>query len=192
MPHFNPSQTTTNTSPSGSQTSRSALRNLELAAYARPNQEVMYSLNAWPILLKLLFFDHVQESLYQLLTVPFNPDPCLYPPPTSMADRNHNYTSFLPVAPPSSHPVSTSPIPRSCFEEFITHPLRSARPDLVKWGGPVDFGPVKLPDKQNKNVFGTPLRDILAGFGLRDPEVRLFQSLAAAGKSHIDFKIMVS
>lgn len=105
----------------------------------------------------------------------------------SMADRSHsNYSSFLPVAPSESHPLSKSDIPPGCYEEFITH--ERGKPDFVKWGGPIDFAPVKMPG----NVFGTPLRDCLAGFGVYNPEERLFQKWAAAGKTHIHFKIMVS
>ena len=195
MPRSNPSQPSTNPSSSSAtkpdQTSRSS-RNLDLAAYARPNQEVPYTFKYifFFSYVFFFFFDDIQETMYQLLTVPFTPDPCLYPPPMSMADRCHNYSSFLPVAPPPSHPPSTSIIPRGCFEEFITH-TRPKKIDHFIWGGPIDFSPIELPNNRNKNVFGTPLRDCLAGFGVRDPDQRLFESWAATGKTHIDFKIMV-
>jgi hypothetical protein len=154
------------------------------------------ALPCWNV--SLFVFYHLQESLYDLLTVPFNPDPCLYPPPRSIADhRSYNYSSFLPVDVSPFDPLTmttSSIIPPNCTEELINidYINFSKAPDPLKWGGCIHFQPFKLPDNKNRNVHGTPLRDCLAGFGLRDPEQRIFQSLAAAGKTHIDFRIKVS
>jgi hypothetical protein len=87
--------------------------------------------------------------------------------------------------------VTTSSIPPDCFEEFIIHPpYKDKKPGLNKWGGIIDFLPIKISD--NNHALGTPMRDCLRGFGLKDPDQRLFESLADTGKPHIEFMIMVS
>ena len=59
----------------------------------------------------------------------------------------------------------------------------------VKWGGYINFRPITLPNNENENVIGTPLRDCLTDYRLRIPEELVFRSLTAACKTHIVLKI---
>lgn len=87
--------------------------------------------------------------------------------------------------------MTTSAIPHDCVEEYLPlYKLNDAEPDLEKWGGIIDFLPVQVAD--NEGALGTPLRDCLSGFGLSNPDERLFESLADAGKPHIELMIKVS
>ena len=144
--------------------------------------------------------------MLELLTSPFNPDTTTYhgiipqfPPPTPPATfqtaySSHQYSPILPLTPSPSRPVTTSAIPRDCFEESVIPPpyKNITSLDLTKWGtgSIIDFRPIQV--YENQGTLGTPLRDCLTGFGLHDPEERLFQSLAGARKSHFELIIMVS
>ena len=102
------------------------------------------------------------------------------------------------MTPSPSRPVSTASIPPFCYEELVIHHQygnnvfyvdKNMDPDT--WEGPIiDFLPIPAP--ANQGTLTTPMRDCLHGFGLKNPEERLFRSLASAGKTHIEFRIMVS
>jgi len=144
----------------------------------------------------------VDSSPYDFFPHFLTPSPPPPPPPHAtrrVVDANQRLPILLPTPSPS-RPLTTSFIPPGCFQEFVLPPrYKNKRPGSKtqsgKWGGPIGFAPFLVPYKGalgNKGVLGTPLRDCLDGFGLKDPEERIFGSLASAGKSYIQFMIMVS
>lgn len=201
MPHFNPNKIY-NFNSYSSDTLRSS-RSPSLAPYTNSHKKESEVSVSFVVYVHADFlFEHLQGYALELLTSPFNPDqtkyigsvPQMSPSPSPKFEANSSSYPFSPILPLTaspSRPVTTSSIPPDCFEEFVIHPPhKNKKLDLNKWGGVVDFRPIEVTD--NKCVLGTPMRDCLSGFGLNNPDERLFQGLADAGKSHIEFMIMVS
>ena len=149
----------------------------------------------------LFFFDCVQEEIIRLAQSPhpLHPTQAFYGRPSSppfMMPSEYN-SPELPAAelPTAPYQPLTSIVPSNCVEDLIIHShyknAKSSRNALDKWGGPIEFRPIS-PSTKKKKILGTPMLNCLQGVGLADPKERVFSLWAAAKKTHIEFKIMVS